>query len=68
MAIQSTYLDAERKRQPLQAGQSSPWLDLLRKKIGKPRLEVLAGCGHFPQLEAAERVNRLISDFAAAGR
>jgi pimeloyl-ACP methyl ester carboxylesterase len=68
MAIQSTYLNAERKRLPLQAGQSSPWLDLIRQKTTNPRIEVLAGLGHFPQLEAADQVSRLISDFAAGGR
>jgi pimeloyl-ACP methyl ester carboxylesterase len=68
MAIQSTYLNAERKRMPLAQGQSSPWLDLLKKKAKNPRIEVLSGLGHFPQLEAAARVNRLISEFAAAGR
>jgi len=68
MAIQSTYLDAERKRQPLAKGQSSPWLDLLRRTNPDFRIEVLPGLGHFPQLEAADAVNRLISDFAAGGR
>lgn len=68
MAIQSTYLNAERKRLPLAAGQSSPWLDLLKRQTPQVKIEVISGVGHFPQLEAAEKVNRLISDFAAAGR
>jgi pimeloyl-ACP methyl ester carboxylesterase len=68
MAIQSTYLNAERKRLPLAKGQSSPWLDLLKKQVQDPRIEVIPDVGHFPQLEAAEQVNRLISEFAAAGR
>jgi pimeloyl-ACP methyl ester carboxylesterase len=68
LAIQSTYLNAERKRLPLQAGQSSPWLDLVKQKSSNPRIEVLPGLGHFPQLEAADQVNRLISGFAAGGR
>lgn len=68
MAIQSTYLNAERQRLPLQAGQSSPWLDLIRKKCRNPRIEVISGVGHFPQIEVADQVNRLISGFAAGGR
>jgi pimeloyl-ACP methyl ester carboxylesterase len=68
MAIQSTYLNAERKRLPLAQSQSSPWLDLLKKSGKNFRIEILPGLGHFPQLEAADRVNRLISGFAAAGR
>jgi pimeloyl-ACP methyl ester carboxylesterase len=68
LAIQSTYLNAERKRLPLAAGQSSPWLDLLKQQTKNVTIEIIPGLGHFPQLEAAAKVNRLISDFAAAGR
>jgi pimeloyl-ACP methyl ester carboxylesterase len=65
MAIQSTWINAERKRLPLQTGTRSPWLDLLRSKVPHARIEVIPG-GHFTQLEAPERVNQLISEFAAA--
>jgi pimeloyl-ACP methyl ester carboxylesterase len=68
LAIQSTYLNAERKRLPLAAGQTSPWLDLLKRRARNVKIAVIPEAGHFPQLEAAEKVNRLISDFAAAGR
>jgi pimeloyl-ACP methyl ester carboxylesterase len=60
MAIQSTWINAERKRLPLQEGQSSPWLDLLKTKAS--RIEIIPGVGHFPQLEAPERVNRLLEE------
>jgi pimeloyl-ACP methyl ester carboxylesterase len=59
--IQSTWINPERKRLPLQEGQSSPWLDLLRKKTSD--IHIVSGAGHFPQLEAPERVNRLIEEF-----
>jgi len=68
LAIQSTTRNAEMKRSMLKAGESSPYLDLLRKGLKNARIEVIPDVGHFTQLEAAERVNRLISDFAAAGR
>jgi len=68
LVIQSTTRNAELKRAPLARGQSSPWLDLLRERIKQVRIEVLPGFGHFPQIEAAAEVNRLISGFAAAGR
>jgi pimeloyl-ACP methyl ester carboxylesterase len=61
MAIQSTWINAERKRLPLKEGQSSPWLDLVKTKAS--RIEIIPGVGHFPQLEAPERVNRLIEEF-----
>jgi pimeloyl-ACP methyl ester carboxylesterase len=65
MVIQSTYVNAERKRAPLAAGQTSPFLELVRQKVGGARIEVLAGVGHFAQIEAADEVNRLIADFTA---
>lgn len=68
LAIQSTYLNPERKRLPLEKGQSSPWLDLLKAQKKGFKIEVVPGVGHFTQLEAGEQVNRLISGFAAAGR
>ena len=46
----------------MRAGQTSPWLELLRKSVNA-KIEVLPNLGHFPQLEAPERVNRLIEEF-----
>jgi pimeloyl-ACP methyl ester carboxylesterase len=63
MVIQSTTRNAELKRTPLKAGDSSPWLDYVRSKVPSARIEILSGLGHFPQLEAPERVNRLIEEF-----
>lgn len=68
MAIQSTYINAERKRVALTAGQSTPWTEILLQKIPGVRIEVLPGIGHFSQLEAPERVNRLIASFVASSR
>ena len=65
MVIQSTSVNAERKRVPLAAGETSPFLDLIRQKVAGARIEVLAGVGHFAQIEAADEVNRLIADFTA---
>jgi pimeloyl-ACP methyl ester carboxylesterase len=64
LVIQTTTRDARSgKRGPLKAGQTTPWLDLLRTKVPTCRIEILPGLGHFPQLEAPERVNRLIEEF-----
>jgi pimeloyl-ACP methyl ester carboxylesterase len=62
LVIQSTYLNAERKRVALKPGESSPWLDLVRKQAPRAQVEIVTGVGHFPQLEAAERVNKLLSE------
>jgi pimeloyl-ACP methyl ester carboxylesterase len=61
MAIQSTWITPERKRLPLKAGETSPWLELLR--ANDARIEIVPGVGHFTMLEAPQRVNRLIEEF-----
>jgi pimeloyl-ACP methyl ester carboxylesterase len=67
LVIQSTTRNAELKRSMLKPGESSPYLDLLRKGLKNARIEVVPA-GHFTMLEAPERVNSLISGFAAGGR
>jgi pimeloyl-ACP methyl ester carboxylesterase len=64
MVIQSTVLNAARVRVPLERDQSSPWVELVRRLVPAARIEIVPGVGHFPQLEAPDRVNRLIEDFA----
>jgi pimeloyl-ACP methyl ester carboxylesterase len=63
LVIQSTSRNAQGQRAPMQAGQTSPWLDLLGRNLNQVKIEVLPGLGHFAQLEAPERVNRLIAEF-----
>ena len=65
MVIQSTFMDASRRRAPLAAGQTTPWLDLVRARVPGARIEVIPGVGHFTQLDAADEVNRLIAALAA---
>lgn len=64
LVIQTTTRNERGERGPLQAGQTSPYIDLLSANLKNVKVEVLAGLGHFPQLEAPERVNALIADFA----
>lgn len=68
MVIQSTYVDATRKRASLKAGQTTPWLDFVRETVPGARIEVIPGVGHFTQLDAPGEVNRLIAELAAARR
>ena len=63
LVIQTTSRNAQMQRAPMQTGQTTPWLELLKEKLKSVRIEVLPGLGHFPQLEAPERVNRLIEEF-----
>ena len=68
LAIQSTSMSPERKRSSMRAGQTSSWLDLLRERVPGVRIEILPGLGHFPQVEAADRVNALLATLAAENR
>lgn len=63
LVIQSTTRNAQGQRAPMQPGQTSPYLQLLKEKVPGVKIEILAGLGHFAQLEAPERVNRLIAEF-----
>jgi pimeloyl-ACP methyl ester carboxylesterase len=66
LVIQSTYLNSDRVRVPLAPGDSTPWFDLVRARCPQARIEIVTGVGHFPQIEAADRVNLLIGRFVAA--
>jgi pimeloyl-ACP methyl ester carboxylesterase len=66
MVVQSTTMNANRTRVPLAAGETSPWLDLVRTRVPHARVEVVPGCGHFPQIEAPARVNTLLAGFVGA--
>ena len=57
LVIQSTAMNAERKRVALKDGESSPWLDLVHRQAPQARIEIIPGMGHFPQLEAPQLVN-----------
>lgn len=61
LVIQSTTLNAERKRVPLKPGDTTPWLDLVRSRAPQARIEVISGIGHFAQIEAPDKVNALIA-------
>lgn len=60
LVIQSTGMLAGGKRAALRAGESTPWLDLVRRHAPQARIEIIPGMGHFPQLEAPELVNNYL--------
>jgi pimeloyl-ACP methyl ester carboxylesterase len=62
LAIQSTTRNAQLQRRALKPGETSPWLDYLRK-FPNVRTEVIPDTGHFTMIEQPERVNRLIEEF-----
>jgi|KBSMisStandDraft_5_1062788.scaffolds.fasta_scaffold03052_12 pimeloyl-ACP methyl ester carboxylesterase len=66
MVIQTTTLDAERRRLSLDEDETSSWLELVRQHVPGVRVEILPGLGHFPHVEAADSVSALIADFIAS--
>ena len=65
LVIQCTCLNADRVRVSIEPGDDTPWLATLRRFAPHARIEVITGVGHFPQMEAPDRVNRLIEAFVA---
>src|SRR5207244_5049266 len=66
LVIQSTHINPERVRVPLQPGASNPWLELVRHQVPTAQIEIVSGVGHFTMLEAPESVNRLLAAFVTS--
>lgn len=62
--LQSTTIDTERNRRPLQRGETSPFLEFIRQTIPSAQIEVVPDVGHFTQLDAPEPVNAAIRRIA----
>lgn len=66
LVIQSTYLNAERKRVAIKEGETTPWLDMVRRHAPHAQIKIIPGMGHFPQLESPERVIELLAGLITA--
>lgn len=64
LVIQSTAMNAERKRVTMKAGDTSPWLELIKTHVPQARISIVPGVGHFTQIEAPDEVSRLVGRFA----
>jgi pimeloyl-ACP methyl ester carboxylesterase len=53
------------KRQLLQPGASTPWLELVRRHVPTAQIEIVSGVGHFAMLEAPQAVNQILAAFVA---
>jgi pimeloyl-ACP methyl ester carboxylesterase len=65
LVLQSTYINTERVRVPLQPGVTTPWLELIQKHVPTAWIEIVSGVGHFSMLEAPEAVNQTVAVFVA---
>jgi pimeloyl-ACP methyl ester carboxylesterase len=63
MALQATYTNEKRERRPLEEGQTTPYLDMVRKTVPAAGIEIIPDTGHFPQIDEAERANAAIDRF-----
>lgn len=67
MVVQTTSLDAARRRVSLETGQSTPYLDLLRDCVPQAEIRVLAETGHFPQIDTPDVIDEAIRRCIAPG-
>jgi pimeloyl-ACP methyl ester carboxylesterase len=65
LVIQSTYVNPERVRVPLQPGASTPWLELVRRYVPTAQIDIVSGAGHFTMLDKPQAVNQGLAAFVA---
>jgi pimeloyl-ACP methyl ester carboxylesterase len=68
LAIQTTATSPTGQRTPMVKGQTSPYLDDVKRLVPGARIEIIAGVGHFPQIERPAEVNALLDGFLAASQ
>ena len=62
LILQSTYINLERKREKLRAGETSPYQDLITQRLADTH-SVTIPTGHFTMIEEAEGTNQEIAAF-----
>jgi len=60
LVVQSTYLNTDRERVPLEPGDTIPWMNLIARCVPDARIETISGVGHFTMIEAADRFDALV--------
>jgi len=66
LIIQCTNLDEKLNWYFLAPGSKPDWVRQIEAQVPTTRFALVAGAGHFVQIEAADRVNRLIEDFVGS--
>jgi pimeloyl-ACP methyl ester carboxylesterase len=65
LVLQTTFINDQRERTSIAAGQTTPYLEFVRARVPRAQIETLAGLGHFPQIETPAEVNRVLASFMA---
>src|SRR5262249_60848201 len=63
--LQTTFINAELKRVPMQAGMTTPFMDAVAAAVPTSEAKIVTGAGHFAMIDAAPAVNDEIGKFAA---
>jgi pimeloyl-ACP methyl ester carboxylesterase len=63
LVIQSTYVNPQRVRVPLEPGVSTPWLELIRQSVPTAQIDIVSGAGHFSMVEKPQAVNQRLENF-----
>jgi pimeloyl-ACP methyl ester carboxylesterase len=63
LVLQSTEFVGTHVRIPLQPGEISPWMQLVKRQAPQAQLETVLGVGHFCMLQASEAVNQALARF-----
>ena len=63
LLLQSTFFDFNQDRKLLKAGESSPYLELMKEKVTDITIKVISPSGHFPMMEKPDEVNEAIKEF-----
>jgi pimeloyl-ACP methyl ester carboxylesterase len=66
LVLQSTFINSELKRMPMQAGMTTPWMDAIASLVAKSQAKIITGSGHFTMIEAAQAVTQDIQTFAVS--
>jgi pimeloyl-ACP methyl ester carboxylesterase len=66
LALQATYSNEKRERRPMEAGQTTPYLDMVCNSVPWAEVEVIPDTGHFPQIDESVRTNAAIERFVGA--
>lgn len=65
LVIQSTYLNPQQVRIPLQSGATTPWFELVRRNVPAAEIDIVSGAGHFTMLDQPQAVTELLDPFVA---
>ena len=68
LVLQSTNIDDDLERTPLQPGMTTPWMDLIATVVPQSEAKIIAGSGHFVMIDAAPALNDEVAKFAARFR